>query len=132
MLGDPRVMQSNPVYGDVATEVADFLLKRAQLCERDGISKQNIVLDPGFGFGKTLQQNIMLFHALPGLVSSGYPVLVGVSRKAMIGQLTGKGVTERVAGSVIAAVLAARAGVAIVRVHDVSETRDALKVAAAL
>jgi dihydropteroate synthase len=132
MLGDPRVMQNDPVYDDVATEVADFLLKRAQLCELGGISKQNILLDPGFGFGKTLQQNIMLFHALPGLVAGGYPVLVGVSRKAMIGQLTGKGVTERVAGSITAAALAARAGVAIVRVHDVSETRDALNVATAL
>lgn len=132
MSGDPRDMQNDPVYDDVATEVADFLLKRAKLCELGGISKQNIVLDPGFGFGKTLQQNVMLFHALPGLVASGYPVLVGISRKSMIGQLTGRGVTERVAGSITAAALAARAGVAIVRVHDVSETRDALKVATAL
>ena len=132
MLGDPRVMQSNPEYDDVAGEVADFLLGRAQLCEVNGISKNNIVLDPGFGFGKTLQQNIRLFQALPGLAAHDYPLLVGVSRKAMIGQLTGKEVSERVSGSVTAAVLAAQMGAAIVRVHDVAQTHDALKVATAL
>ncbi len=132
MLGDPRTMQNNPVYADVAGEVEEFLLNRAQVCESDGISKRHIVLDPGFGFGKTLQQNIRLFQALPELISRGYPVLVGVSRKAMIGQLTGRGVSERVAGSITAAALAARMGAALVRVHDVSETRDALTVATAL
>lgn len=132
MLGDPRVMQDNPVYDDVSAEVAGFLLERAQLCESSGISRNNIVLDPGFGFGKTFQQNISLFHSLPDLISRGYPLLVGVSRKAMIGQLTGREVSGRVAGSITAAVLAARMGVAIVRVHDVAETRDALKVATVL
>jgi dihydropteroate synthase len=100
MLGDPREMQNNPVYDEVVSEVTGFLLERAGLCEKSGISKDNIVLDPGFGFGKTLQHNIALFHALPDLVSSGYPLLVGVSRKAMIGQLTGRDVAGRVAGSV--------------------------------
>jgi len=132
MLGEPRVMQDKPMYDDVANEVAEFLLERAKLCERSGIARENIVLDPGFGFGKTLQQNIALFHALPDLVKSGYPLLAGVSRKAMIGQLTGKDITERVAGSITAAALAALMGVAIVRVHDVAETRDAVKVATAL
>jgi len=132
MLGNPRVMQNNPVYDDVSAEVAAFLLERARLCESSGIAKENIVLDPGFGFGKTLQQNISLFHALPELVSSGYPLLVGVSRKAMIGQLTGREMPGRVAGSITAAVVAAGMGVAIVRVHDVAETRDALTVATAL
>ena len=132
MLGDPRVMQNNPVYDDVSAEVAAFLLERAKLCESSGISKENIVLDPGFGFGKTLQQNISLFHALPDLISNGFPLLVGVSRKAMIGQMTGRETPGRVAGSITAAALAARMGVAIVRVHDVAETRDALKVATAL
>ncbi len=132
MLGDPRVMQHNPVYDDVAGEVKGSLLERAKHCERRGISMQKIVLDPGFGFGKTLQQNITLFHSLPALVASGYPVLVGMSRKAMIGQLTGRGKPARVPGSVTAAVLAAQMGAAIVRVHDVAETRDALKVATAL
>ena len=132
MLGNPRVMQNSPVYDDVSTEVAAFLLERAQLCESSGISKENIVLDPGFGFGKTLQQNISLFHSLPDLISNGFPLLVGVSRKAMIGQMTGRETPGRVAGSITAAALAARMGVAIVRVHDVAETRDALKVATAL
>ncbi len=132
MLGDPRVMQNNPLYDDVAAEVAGFLQERAQLCRDNGISRENIVLDPGFGFGKTLQQNIALFQALRDLVAIGYPLLVGISRKSMIGQLTGREVTGRVAGSITAAALAAQAGVAIVRVHDVAETRDALVVANAL
>ena len=132
MLGDPRVMQNSPVYDDVAKEVSDFLLERAGRCEEYGIPRKMIVLDPGFGFGKTLQQNIDLFHALPGLVSSGYPVLVGVSRKSMIGQLTGRDTEGRLAGSITAAALAAQMGAAIIRVHDVAETRDALKVANAL
>ena len=132
MLGDPRVMQDNPGYDDVVTEVTDFLLARARLCEKNGIPRENIVLDPGFGFGKTMQQNIALFHALPDLIASGYPLLVGVSRKAMIGQLTTRGTQGRVSGSITAAALAAQMGVSIVRVHDVAETNDALKVATAL
>lgn len=132
MLGDPRVMQQNPVYDDVSAEVKGFLLERAKQCELAGIPTQNIVLDPGFGFGKTLQQNLDLFHSLPALVTSGYPVLVGLSRKAMIGQLTGREMQDRVPGSIAAAVLAAQAGAAIVRVHDVAETRDAINVAKAL
>jgi dihydropteroate synthase len=132
MLGNPRVMQNSPEYNDVAGEVAGFLMERAAMCESNGISRENIVLDPGFGFGKTLQQNITLFHALPEFAASGYPLLVGVSRKAMLGQLTGREVKDRVAGSITAAVLAAQMGAAIVRVHDVAETHDALKVATAL
>jgi dihydropteroate synthase len=132
MLGDPRVMQQNPAYDDVSAEVKAFLLERAKQCELGGIPAQNIVLDPGFGFGKTLKQNLDLFHSLPELVTSGYPVLVGMSRKAMIGQLTGREMPGRIPGSITAAVLAAQAGAAIVRVHDVAETRDALKVATAL
>jgi dihydropteroate synthase len=116
----------------VCAEVRQFLLQRASECEAAGISQHNILLDPGFGFGKTLQHNTELFHSLPELVSSGYPVLVGVSRKAMIGALTGRDVSRRTAGSISAAVLAAQAGAAIIRVHDVAETRDALKVATAL
>ena len=132
MLGDPRVMQDNPVYDDVVKDVTGFLLTRADLCKENGVPAENIVLDPGFGFGKTLQQNIALFHALPDIVANGYPVLVGVSRKAMIGQLTGRETRGRVAGSITAAALAAQMGAAIVRVHDVAETSDALKVATAL
>jgi dihydropteroate synthase len=132
MLGDPRVMQKIPVYDEVGGDIRRFLLERAEHCENEGVLAQNIVLDPGFGFGKTLQQNIDLFQSLPELAASAYPVLVGVSRKAMIGQLTGREMQDRVPGSVIAAVLAAQMGAAIVRVHDVAQTRDALKVATAL
>jgi len=132
MLGDPRGMQDNPVYEDVVAEVREFLLGRAAECESCGIAKDNIVLDPGFGFGKTLQQNTTLFHALPDLASCGYPLLVGVSRKTMIGHITGREIPGRLAGSITAAVLAAQKGAAIVRVHDVAETSDALKVANAL
>ena len=132
MLGDPRVMQHNPVYDDVSAEVKGFLLERAKQCELDGIPAQNIVLDPGFGFGKTLQQNLDLFHKLPALVASGYPVLVGVSRKAMIGQLTGREMPDRVPGSITAAVLAVLQGASIVRVHDVAETQDALNIVKSL
>ena len=132
MQGEPRVMQHNPVYEDVAGEVTAYLLERARVCESGGVLKQNIILDPGFGFGKTLQQNIALFQALPDLVASGFPVLVGISRKAMIGHLTGREMPERVPGSIIAAVLAVQNGASIVRVHDVAETCDALKVATAL
>ena len=132
MQGEPRMMQNNPVYDDVVAEVAGFLRERAELCMKHGIARENIVLDPGFGFGKTLQQNIALFHALPGFVDGSYPLLVGVSRKAMIGRLSGREVSGRLAGSITAAALAARMGVASIRVHDVGETRDALKVATAL
>ena len=132
MLGNPRVMQNDPVYDDVAGEVAAFLLERAVLCESNGIARENIVLDPGFGFGKTLGQNIDLFRAIPDIAAMGYPLLVGVSRKSMLGHLTGRQTGDRVAASVAAAVLAAQMGAAIVRVHDVGETRDALEVATAL
>ena len=132
MQGKPRVMQKDPVYTDVAVEVRQFLLERARQCEESGILKENVILDPGFGFGKTLQHNIELFHALPSLVETGYPILVGVSRKAMIGQLTGRATNDRMPGSITAAALAALQGASIVRVHDVAETRDALEVSKAL
>ena len=132
MLGEPRVMQDNPTYDDVGAEVRQFLLERAAACEQAGIPADRIVLDPGFGFGKTYEQNLELFRHLPGLVTEGYPVLIGISRKAMIGQITGREAPGRVAGSVAAALRAAAAGAAIIRVHDVAETVDALKVAAAL
>lgn len=128
MQGVPRSMQVNPVYKDVGAEVRQFLLERAEACENRGIARENILLDPGFGFGKTFNQNVDLFRDLAALVATGYSVLVGVSRKAMIGQMTGKDTGDRVAGSVAAAVLAAQLGAAIIRVHDVAETVDALKV----
>ncbi len=132
MLGNPRVMQVDPLYDDVAGEVAAFLRERTACCESHGVARENIVLDPGFGFGKTLQQNIALFKALRGLKAIGYPLLVGVSRKSMLGQLTGRDTQDRLAASVTAAALAAQMGAAIVRVHDVAATRDALMVATAL
>ena len=132
MQGTPQSMQASPDYQDVALEVSGFLAHVAAQAERAGIDRSRLILDPGFGFGKTFAHNQTLFRALPQLVSLGLPVLVGVSRKAMIGHITDKPVDQRVAGSVAAAVLAAQSGAAIVRVHDVAQTVDALKVSRAL
>ena len=132
MQGGPGDMQRDPEYADVVGEVRNFLLARADCCALAGIPKQNIIIDPGFGFGKTLQHNIDLFKAIPAFVATGYPVLVGISRKTMLGQLSDKAVDQRLAASLSAAVLAAQAGAAIIRVHDVDETVDALKIASAL
>jgi dihydropteroate synthase len=132
MQGKPGDMQDKPEYEDVVGEVRGFLLARAEKCESAGIPRQNIIIDPGFGFGKTLQHNIDLFKAIPTFVATAYPVLVGISRKSMLGQLSDKAVDQRLAGSISAAVLAAQAGTAIIRVHDVGETVDALKIASVL
>jgi dihydropteroate synthase len=132
MRGEPRTMQDAPVYGDVATEVRDFLVERAQACEALGIARGRIVLDPGFGFGKTLAHNLALMRALPDLVAAGYPVLAGLSRKSSLGAITGRPPGERLAGSLAAALAAVARGASIVRVHDVRETVDALKVWAAV
>jgi dihydropteroate synthase len=129
MLGEPRTMQGSPEYEDVVDEVEGFLQQRADACIAAGIPPDRIVIDPGFGFGKTLDHNLTLFRSLPRLCRNGFPLLVGISRKSMLGALTGKPVEDRLAASVTAAVLAARLGAAIVRVHDVAETVDALKVA---
>jgi dihydropteroate synthase len=131
-LGEPQVMQDNPQYGNVVTEVISFLRQRISACEKAGISRSRLVLDPGFGFGKTLEQNIALFRALPALVAEGLPVMVGVSRKSMIGAILNKPVEQRVFGSAALAVLAAQAGVAILRVHDVAATVDSLKILEAI
>lgn len=132
MQGQPRDMQHDPHYGNVVTEVAQFLQDRAEACKAVGIPGERILIDPGFGFGKTLQHNIELFRAIPRLCRLGYPVIVGVSRKSMLGALTGRAVQDRLGGSVAAAVLAAQLGAAVVRVHDAEETIDALKVVDAL
>lgn len=133
MQGSPESMQDAPHYEDVVAEVIAFLEARVQAARGAGIDDTRIVLDPGFGFGKTLTHNLALFRALPRFVGLGYPVLIGVSRKRMLGQLTGrKAAKDRVvAGSVLAAE-AARQGVAIIRTHDVGATRDALAVIKAL
>jgi dihydropteroate synthase len=132
MQGRPRDMQQEPRYEDVVSEVLEFLQTRAGACMAAGISPDHIVIDPGFGFGKSHQHNIDLFRAIPRFCATGYPVLVGVSRKTLLGTLTSRPVSERVTASVVSAVLAAQAGAALVRVHDVAETVDALKVATAL
>ncbi len=133
MQGEPRSMQQNPRYRDVAAEVEEFLLARAQACLAAGIPRERIALDPGFGFGKTLEHNLTLLRQLPQLARHGYPVLAGLSRKSMIGALLGgKPVEQRLHGSVAAAVVAAQNGARILRVHDVGPTADALKVALAV
>ena len=132
MQGEPRTMQVAPRYDDVVAEVAAFLAERAQAAERAGIARARIVVDPGFGFGKTLQHNLDLLRALAGIERLGWPVLAGLSRKAMLGTLTGRGAGERVHASVAAALLAVLNGARIVRVHDVAATRDALAVLDAL
>jgi dihydropteroate synthase len=130
MQGDPKTMQAKPCYESVVDEVIAFFQQRIdQLL----IERTRILLDPGFGFGKTLEQNIALFKAIPRLASLGYPLLIGVSRKTMIGQLTAQPQPQlRQAGSVAAAVKAVRLGAKVVRVHDVRETVDALTVTNAL
>ncbi len=132
MQGEPRTMQSNPRYTDVVDEVKSFLKQRAEQCIAQGINKEQIILDPGFGFGKTLDHNIALFKHLDRLQALGYPVLVGASRKSMLGQITDKSVENRLAGSLALATLATIKKAAIIRVHDVTETVDAVNVALAL
>ena len=132
MKGQPRTMQSNPEYKDVVSEVKDFLSLRIEQCLKQGIQKEQIIIDPGFGFGKTLEHNVKLFKHFRDLEKLGYPVLVGASRKTMIGQITGKDVDERLAGSIALATIACLKGAAIIRVHDVAETVDAIKIAQAL
>ena len=132
MRGEPGTMQEAPVYNDVCAEVGAFLRDRAAACEAAGIARERLLLDPGFGFGKTLEHNIHLFRGLGGLVGSGFPVLVGVSRKAMIARILQRDTRRRLAGGLALATLAANAGVALIRTHDVLATRDALAMVTAL
>lgn len=127
MQGTPATMQAAPRYDDVVAEVGAYLVDRARALEAAGVARERIALDPGFGFGKTFEHNRTLFRAVPRLAAHGYPILVGVSRKRMIAELTGRDVGERLAGSVAAALLAAQNGARILRVHDVRETVDALQ-----
>ena len=127
MQNQPKTMQAAPVYNDVVKDVLDFLTDRTDVCEMAGIRRDRILIDPGFGFGKTLAHNLQLFKAIDQFVASGHPVLVGVSRKSMIGQMLGiDAPDQRVIGSVALAMLAAQRGAAILRVHDVKETKQAL------
>jgi dihydropteroate synthase len=132
MQGEPRTMQANPVYDDVAGEVAQFLSGRVAACVAAGIERQCIVVDPGFGFGKTDRHNIELLANLERIRALGLPLLVGLSRKHTLGKLTGQPVEGRLAAGIAAAVLAAERGAHIVRTHDVGATLDALKVTAAV
>jgi dihydropteroate synthase len=132
MQGTPGTMQADPQYEDVVQEVADFLSARLAAAEAAGVSRDRIVFDPGFGFGKRLEHNVALFKALPQLRASGLPLLIGVSRKSMLGDITGRDVGGRMPASIAAAMLAARAGAHILRVHDVAATKDALAVLSAL
>ena len=128
MQGKPRTMQYTPSYENVVNEVKDFLQKRIEVCVDAGINKKNIIIDPGFGFGKTLEHNLSLFKHLNKFTELGVPLLVGVSRKSMIGtMLDGVSVGERLHGSIALATLAAWMNTNILRVHDVKATSDALK-----
>lgn len=132
MQGQPREMQDKPEYNNVVKEVSEFLLQRAQICQQAGINKELICLDPGFGFGKTLQHNLELLSKMDHLVSLGYPVLAGLSRKSMLGLLTNKPVEKRLAASLAVAQIAMQKGARIIRVHDVAETYDIRQVVQAL
>ncbi|THF67549.1 dihydropteroate synthase [Pseudothauera nasutitermitis] len=132
MRGEPRTMQADPRYADVVGEVESFLAERVHALEAAGVARERIVLDPGFGFGKTLAHNLALLRALARMRVEGLPVLAGLSRKSMLGAITGRPVDQRLGASVAAALLAVQHGARIVRVHDVAVTVDALKVLAAL
>jgi len=128
MQGEPRTMQDKPEYDDVVEEVGRFLTQRAANLEFSGVSRDNIIIDPGFGFGKSLQHNCELLQHLSQLNSLGFPILAGLSRKSMIGNILNKEVDERLFGSIACAVIAANNGARIIRVHDVSATVDAIKI----
>ena len=129
MLNDPQTMQIDPMYGNVVSEVTDFLQNRVDCFEQAGVARGRLCIDPGFGFGKTLAHNLALLKSIAKISdSTGLPILAGVSRKSMIGALTGRSVEDRMAGSLAGALAAMINGARILRVHDVAETIDALKV----
>ena len=128
MQGSPQTMQKNPTYSDVVEEVADFLALSIQSCVADGLAPEQIAIDPGFGFGKTLTHNLRLLRCLQKVRIAQHPLLVGLSRKSMLGTITGRPVDERDTASVVAAVLAAQNGADVIRVHDVAKTNDGLQV----
>jgi dihydropteroate synthase len=132
MQGEPRTMQEAPVYADVVAEVRAFLGARVAACRAAGFATEQIVIDPGFGFGKTHTHNLTLLRHLRELTQVGVPLLAGLSRKSLVGKLTGRAAGERTYGSVALAVIAAMNGARIIRAHDVAATVDALKVVAAL
>src|SRR4051812_38649848 len=132
MQGQPKTMQQAPAYKDVVSEVVSFLQERISACEVAGITKDRILIDPGFGFGKTLAHNLALLARLSEFKDLDLPILVGLSRKSLLGQLLSRDVDERLPGSLALALAAAERGASIIRVHDVAATKDVLKVYNAL
>lgn len=132
MKGAPGTMQQNPEYRHVVRDVATYLMDRVRVCEAAGIPAEKILLDPGFGFGKTLEHNLQLLATLEQLRVLGYPLLVGMSRKTMLGQITGREVSERLPASLAVATISALKGASVIRVHDVRETVDAVRVVEAM
>ncbi|UCE76885.1 MAG: dihydropteroate synthase, partial [Gammaproteobacteria bacterium] len=132
MRGDPRTMQSDPHYADVVEEVKAFLIQRVATCEAAGIDPQRLLLDPGFGFGKTVDHNLQLLARLDRLTEPGLPLVVGLSRKSMIGKLLHLDIAERLPASIALAVLAVERGARLVRAHDVAATWQALQMQIAL
>ncbi|PLX54862.1 MAG: dihydropteroate synthase [Chromatiales bacterium] len=132
MQGQPRTMQDAPDYDDVVTDVAAFLGERVESCCRAGMARERLVIDPGFGFGKTLRHNLLLLNNLHRLTEFGLPVLVGISRKSMIGAILDRAVDQRLYGSLAAATISLMKGASIIRTHDVAPTVDALRVVTAL
>ncbi|MFA0114770.1 dihydropteroate synthase [Vibrio sp. 10N.261.46.E11] len=128
MKGQPRTMQANPSYDDVFTDVEDFLKERVEACEAVGISKEQLILDPGFGFGKTIEHNYHLLAHLEKFHTLGLPILAGISRKSMIFKLLDKAPADCMVGSVTCATIAAMKGAQIIRVHDVEDTLEAMKI----
>jgi len=128
MQGEPQTMQMRPAYGDVVAEVCDWLAHRRDELHGAGVARARIAVDPGFGFGKTHGHNRQLLAGLPGLRTLGQPLLVGVSRKSTLGEITGRPVSQRLGASLAAALIAVQNGARIVRVHDVAATRDAIAV----
>ncbi|MGB6977033.1 MAG: dihydropteroate synthase, partial [Gammaproteobacteria bacterium] len=132
MQGEPHSMQQNPNYQDVVTEVCQFLAERARVCIEAGIAPEQIIVDPGFGFGKLVQHNLQLLNRLEQLLQLGFPLLVGWSRKATVGEVLGRPVLQRLFGSLACAVLAVAKGACLIRTHDVQSTVDAIKMATAV
>jgi dihydropteroate synthase len=132
MQGEPGNMQVAPQYVDVVTQVREFLLGRVAACERLGIVRERLLLDPGFGFGKSVTHNLQLLQGLPQLAAMGFPLLVGLSRKSIIGKLLGRDVEQRLPASLALAVMAVERGAAIIRTHDVAATADAVAMWTAL
>jgi dihydropteroate synthase len=128
MQGQPQTMQNTPRYDDVVAEVSGFLQERITACQNVGIAKELILIDPGFGFGKTLTHNLALLARLSEFAALGAPILVGLSRKSLLGQLLNRSIDERLPGSLALALAAAERGAAIIRVHDVAATKDVLTV----